>query len=198
MRRSELEEYFTTAGEAADVILENLDRASGHIKSFKNVAVDQASQEIRIFNLKEYLSDLIVSLNPVIKKTRHTLHLEGDNSLEVEAAAGSVSQIFTNLIMNSLKHGFEGVEKGSIYINVSKEDKNAVVNYRDDGKGMTEDVLVRIFDPFFTTKRGKGGSGLGMHIVYNLVTRSLGGEIECRSSAGKGTKFLIKFPLGTK
>ncbi len=198
IRRSELEEYIHIADESASVILENLDKASGHIKSFKNVAVDQASRDIRKFNLKEYISDTIVSLNPVIKKTKHEIHLEGDNSLVVESVAGSVSQVITNLIMNSLKHGFEGVEKGCIHIEVQGKKKNAVISYSDDGKGMTEEVLVRIFDPFFTTKRGEGGSGLGMHIVYNLVTQSLGGEIECRSTAGRGTKFLIKFPLGIK
>ena len=198
MRKSELEDYFNTADESVDVILENLNRACGHIKSFKNVAVDQTSQEIRTINLKEYILDLIVSLNPVIKKTRHSIHVEGDDFIETETAAGSVSQVFTNLIMNSVKHGFEGVEKGNIFINISKENNLAVINYSDDGNGMEEDVLVRMFDPFFTTKRGDGGSGLGMHIVYNLVTQSLCGEIECRSSVGKGTKFLIKFPLGIK
>ena len=198
MRKSELVEYFNTADESVGVILENLDRACGHIRSFKNVAVDQASQEIRKINLKEYMLDLIVSLNPVIKKTRHKIHVEGDSSIETVTAPGSVSQIFTNLIMNSLKHAFEGVEQGSIFIDIIKENKNAVISYRDDGNGMAEEVLVRIFDPFFTTKRGDGGSGLGMHIVYNLVTQSLGGEIECRSAVGKGTKFLIKFPLGIK
>ncbi len=198
MRRSELEEYINIADESADVILENLNMASGHIKSFKNVAVDQASREIRKFNLKEYIADVIASLNPVIRKTEHSINLEGDASLEVESVAGSVSQVFTNLIMNSLSHAFEGIEKGNIDISISRKGKNAVVKYSDDGNGMSEEVLVRIFDPFFTTKRGKGGSGLGMHIVYNLVTQSLGGEIECRSSVGKGTKILIKFPLGIK
>ncbi len=198
MRKSELEEYIGIADESANVILENLDRASGHIKSFKNVAVDQASSEIRKFNLKEYISDIIISLNPVIKKTEHVISLEGDDFIEVETAAGAVSQIFTNLIMNSLKHGFEGIKKGSIVINLSKKKGFAVINYKDNGVGMEKDVLLKLFDPFFTTRRGSGGSGLGMHIVYNLVTQSLGGEIKCQSSLGKGTEILIKFPTWHK
>ncbi len=145
MKRSDLEEYINTADESADVILENLNRASGHIKSFKNVAVDQASSEIRRFNLKEYISDIIVSMNPVIKKTEYEIHLTGDERIEAEASAGSVSQIFTNLIMNSVKHGFEGLESGNIYIEVSGEKDKAVIKYSDDGSGMSEDVLVRIF-----------------------------------------------------
>ena len=198
MRKSELADYINIADESAAVILENLNRASGHIKSFKNIAVDQASREIRKFMLKEYISDVIVSLNPVIKKTKHEILLSGEDNIEVECTPGSVSQIFTNLIMNSVKHGFEGIEKGHISIDVSCKESKAVISYSDDGKGMKEEVLVRVFDPFFTTKRGSGGSGLGMHIVYNLVTRSLGGEIECRSSIGRGTNILIKIPLGIK
>ena len=198
IRRSELEDYINTADESSNVILENLNRASGHIKSFKHVAVDQASKEIRKFALKEYIEEVRISLNPVLKKTEHEVLISGSDELQVESVAGAVSQIITNLIMNSLKHGFEDVEKGHIYINISDESEKAVIDYSDDGAGMSEDVLVRIFDPFFTTKRGGGGSGLGMHIVYNLVTQSLKGEIECRSSVGKGTKILIKFPLGIK
>jgi signal transduction histidine kinase len=198
IRRSELEAYFSTADESAGVILENLNKASDHIKSFKNVAVDQASKKMRKFMLKEYVGDVIMSLNPVIRETRHQVILTGEDELEVESVPGSVSQVVTNLVMNSLKHAFEGIEKGLVAIDISREKGNAVIRYSDDGNGMREDVLVRVFDPFFTTKRGSGGSGLGMHIVYNLVTQSLGGEIECRSSVGKGTKILIKIPLGTK
>ena len=198
IRRSELEDYISTADESASVILENLNKASDHIKSFKNVAVDQASKEKRKFLLKEYISDVIMSLNPVIRETRHQVVLTGEDELEVESVPGSVSQVVTNLVMNSLKHAFDGIEKGHITIDISREKGKAVVDYSDDGNGMREEILIRIFDPFFTTKRGSGGSGLGMHIVYNLVTRSLGGEIECRSSVGRGTKILIKIPLGTK
>jgi PAS domain S-box-containing protein len=180
--------------EASGSILTNLNRASDLVKSFKQVAVDQATEEKRRFNLKEYIDMVLLSLRPKYKRTAHTIEVTCPEDLEIVSYPGVISQILTNLIMNSLLHGFEGVEAGTITLNVTVEQDQCLLRYRDNGIGMSEENLSRIYDPFFTTKRAHGGSGLGMHIVYNLVSRRLEGRIDCRSAPGEGTEFLIAFP----
>lgn len=194
MKRSDLENYLAMANDSAKVILDNLHLASERISSFKQVAVDQTSQEIRKFKLKDYIEDIITSIQPAYKKTKHRVVLTGDDSISVISAPGALSQVFTNLVMNSLKHGFEGIEQGTMTIDVHRGENGVEIVYSDDGVGMTPEVVQKIYDPFFTTKRGMGGSGLGMNIVYNLVTRTLGGEIRCESTPGKGAKFYINLP----
>ena len=194
MKRSDLENYLAMAGDSAKVILDNLHLASERISSFKQVAVDQTSQEIRKFNLKSYIEDILTSIQPAYKKTKHKVILTGDDSLDVISAPGALSQVFTNLVMNSLKHGFEGIEQGTVTIDVHRGENGVEIVYSDNGVGMTAEVVQKIYDPFFTTKRGMGGSGLGMNIVYNLVTRILGGDIRCESSPGNGAKFYINLP----
>lgn len=194
MKRSDLEAYVNTASDTAKVILDNLARASERISSFKQVAVDQTNQENRLFKLKAYIEEVLISIQPAYKKTKHSVIITGDDSVEMLGSPGAISQIITNLVMNSLKHGFEGVEHGTMTIDVSRKGEMVEIRYTDNGIGMTEEVVSKIFDPFFTTKRGSGGSGLGMNIVYNLVTRSLKGDIVCRSRPGEGSEFVIKFP----
>lgn len=200
IRRSELEDFISTARESLKVLLDNLLKASEHISSFKKVAVDQASQEKRVFNLRNYIDEVLLSLHPVLKKTDHAVIVEGRNDIEIECLPGALSQIITNLVMNSLKHGFEGMEKGKIHIEVDYDNYREIASltYSDNGRGMDSLTRQKIFEPFFTTARGSGGSGLGMHIVYNIVTQSLKGEISCESSPGKGTIFTIKWPVGIK
>ena len=108
---------------------------------------------------------------------------------------GVLSQIVTNLIFNSLTHAYSPQDKGSIIIDFYREQEQVIFTYTDDGKGINPEDLSQIFDPFFTTKRGQGGSGLGLHLVYNLVTQKLQGTIECQSELGNGTKFMLKFPM---
>ena len=198
IKRSELEKYITTARESSKVLLENLEKASNHISSFKKVAVDQASREKRTFNLKRYINEVLMNLQPVLKKTNHTITVNGREDMEFESMPGALSQVITNLVMNSLKHGFEGIESGRIVIDADFDGTEASIRYSDNGIGMDTVTKERIFEPFFTTKRGSGGSGLGMHIVYNIVTQSLKGEITCKSSPGSGTIFSILWPVGIK
>ena len=108
--------------------------------------------------------------------------------------AGAVSQILSNLIMNSIKHGFEGIEQGNIAIFVEQKGDFTIIRYADDGIGLDDAAMNMLFEPFYTTKRGTGGSGLGTHLVYNLATSALGGRIEAKSELGKGLAYLIKFP----
>ncbi|MFA5905120.1 MAG: HAMP domain-containing sensor histidine kinase, partial [Desulfobacula sp.] len=126
--------------------------------------------------------------------TEHTIEIIGEDDIELNSFPGAFSQILNNLIMNSLIHGFQGMEKGVITVDISCEEKNIIFVYRDNGRGMNEEEKEKVFDPFFTTRRGKGGTGLGMSIVFNLVTQTLKGSIECESSPGNGVVFTMKFP----
>ncbi len=195
MKRSDFEKYLELASNSTTMILLNLERAADMIRSFKQVAVDQTSLDIRTFKLREYIDNVLLSLLPRLKRTRHIIQVNCSHEIELTSSPGDFSQIFTNLIMNSLMHGFEQIEQGKIVIEVSNRDELLVIEYSDNGKGISQEHLPKIFDPFYTTKRGQGGSGLGLNIVYSLVTQRLNGRIECRSTPGLGTTFLIEVPL---
>jgi signal transduction histidine kinase len=194
--KTDLIKFMEDCEEACQVTLSNLKRAAQLVAGFKQIAVDQSSDEKRIFNIKQYIDEILFSLYPRIKKTRHTVHVDGPEDLEMNSYPGAFSQVLTNLIMNSLLHGFEDIEAGQITITVKKENHSIILRYEDNGKGMTEAQQKKIFDPFFTTKRGCGGTGLGMHLVFNLVSKKLNGEISCTSTVDKGTFFTITVPMG--
>lgn len=195
MKRSDLERLIGTSTESTQIILDNLTRASDLIRSFKEIAVDQTGDDVREIQLGEYLGRVMTSLQPRLKNRPVRVACTVDPSeLTVRLQAGGISQIATNLVMNSLTHAFAHEDSGEIGISVVRKGGGIVLTYHDTGKGMTEDVASRIFDPFFTTKRGQGGSGLGMHIVFNLVTQTYGGEITCKSAPGEGTRFTITIP----
>ncbi|MBF0427230.1 MAG: HAMP domain-containing histidine kinase, partial [Magnetococcales bacterium] len=181
--------------EGLRIIILNLQRAGDLVQSFKLVAVDQTSQERRVFNLRSYIQDVLLSIAPKLKKTRHTVTVLCPENVIVASYPGALSQVLTNLIHNSVVHGFESRQEGTITIAAEENAGHITLNYSDNGTGMEEEVVRKIFDPFFTTKRGQGGSGLGMHIVYNLVTQTLQGSIQCTSTPGQGTIFHIQFPV---
>ncbi len=195
LRRSDLEKYFKMATQSSTSILSNLERASELIQSFKQVAVDQSVEEKRRFRFKRYMDEVLLSLWPGYKRTGHTISVSCPDDLFVYSYPGVFMQIITNMVVNSLIHGFEDIEQGHIHISVSEQENELHFRYSDDGKGMNEEHIRKIFDPFFTTKRARGGTGLGMHIVYNLVTQTLDGQIECSSVPGKGTDFFIRIQL---
>jgi PAS domain S-box-containing protein len=194
MKRSDLEKYLKTANDASASILLNLNQAADLIRSFKQVAVDQSNEERRSFRVKEYINNVLLSLRPKLKKTEHHVQVECPENLKINSYPGAFSQIVTNLVMNSLLHGFSGIDRGEIQIKFSKTDADYLLTYSDNGVGMDANTYRNIFDPFFTTKRATGGTGLGMHIVFNLVTQTLNGKINCKSAPGKGTFYAIKIP----
>ena len=195
MKRSQLDSFLNTALQSSSMILRNLDRAAELINSFKQVAVDQSSESQRIFQLKPYLQEILIALNPKLKRTQHQITIQGDNDLTLQTYPGVLSQIITNLILNSVIHAYEAETPGKIQINFEREGDRVSLTYADDGRGISESNLNQIFEPFFTTKRGQGGSGLGLHLVYNLVTQKLQGTINCKSELGKGTIFKLNFPI---
>ena len=194
MKRSDLKKYLKAANDASASILSNLNQAADLIRSFKQVAVDQSNEERRSFRVKEYINNVLLSLRPKLKKTEHHVQVECPENLKINSYPGALSQIVTNLVMNSLLHGFSGIDRGEIQIKFSKTDADYLLTYSDNGVGMDANTCRNIFDPFFTTKRASGGTGLGMHIVFNLVTQTLSGKINCKSEPGKGTFYAIKIP----
>jgi len=157
--------------------------------------VDQTSNELRSFNLKEYLHEILHSLKPKLKAGAHTVSTNCPDEIILHSHPGALSQIVTNLVMNSIIHGFADRLNGTIHIDVTiKKEGGIRLSYSDDGRGIPAENLQKIFEPFYTTRRGQGGSGLGMHIVYNLVTQTLGGQIDCSSTAGEGAAFHIDIP----
>ena len=194
LTESKFAEYLSSAEESARTILINLKRAAELITSFKQVAVDQIREEQRSFNLQEYLQEILLSLRPKFKHTGYRIKLQCPENLVMENLPGVLMQVITNLVMNSLIHGFRNRKSGTITINVTGDDHVVNILYRDDGVGMTEEQVKKVYDPFYTTRRTEGGTGLGMHIVYNLVTRTMGGTIICSSEPEKGTVFTITIP----
>ncbi len=195
MTRRNFEKYTELALQSAMSIQSNIKRAAELVQSFKLVAVDQSSEIKRWFLVKEYIEEILRSLRNTLKKTTHTVTVDCPGDLGLNSYPGAFSQILTNFIINSLTHGFEGMEKGTITFDVKRAGEMIRFKYSDNGKGMAPHIHEKIFDPFYTTKRGQGGTGLGMHIVYNLVTRSLGGTITCVTFEGRGVTFILDIPL---
>ncbi|WP_343847455.1 sensor histidine kinase [Bowmanella denitrificans] len=196
LKASALAKFLKEGEENLNIIYRNLNRAAELISSFKQVAVDQTSETARVFAFKQLMDEILLSMRPKLKKLPHEIVLHCDPELTIESKAGPINQIMINLIMNSIIHGFEFMEKGQIDIWVELQGGNKLsLRYEDNGKGIPEHLCKRIFDPFVTTKRGQGGSGLGMHLVYNLVTQALNGSITVTSEEGHGVEFQILFPV---
>ena len=190
----ELEAYFDTAKQSTQLMTINCQRAADLIQSFKQVAVDQTSDNQREFNLKTYIEEVLLSLRPALKKTHINVKLDCPPDLWLLGYPGAVSQILTNFVMNSLLHAYESDQHGTISLAVQLLPNDKIeLRYSDDGKGILADIQSKIFDPFFTTQRGNGGSGLGLNLVYNIVHQTLKGTIQVHSIEGKGTTFILNF-----
>ncbi|WP_432734710.1 cache domain-containing protein [Maridesulfovibrio sp. FT414] len=195
LRKSDFDKFLNVARETTKSSMLNLHRAAELIGNFKQVAADQASGQRRTIYFGKYIEEILLSLRSKYKRTKHKINVNCPEDLQLSTYPGAFMQILSNLIINSLIHGFEGIEAGNIDIGVELTDEYVVLRYTDDGKGMSEANIGKVFEPFFTTKRGDGGTGLGMSIVYNLVTSRLGGTISCSSVEGQGTAFTIYLPL---
>lgn len=186
--------FINLAQESTSMISNNLGRASELINSFKQVSVDQSNEMKRRFNLLDYTRGILRNLNPNFKRTSHTIDLNCPEEIHVVSYPGALSQILTNLVINSFVHGFEKRENGVITIRMWDSPDNWFIEYKDNGAGMNKETLKKVYDPFYTTRRASGGTGLGMHIVYNIVTAKLKGQIRCESKPEEGTTFLIQLP----
>jgi signal transduction histidine kinase len=195
LRRSQLEEFVRTSRDAAQQLVGNLHRAGELIQSFKQVAVDRSHAERRQFSLCEATDQIIASLRPALKKASIVLSVEVPEGLMIDGYPGSYGQILTNLFLNAANHAFADGRSGTISISARPRGRDDLeIIFADNGAGMTPDVQRQAFDPFFTTRRNEGGTGLGLHIVYNLVTQQLGGRMMLDSRPGQGTTFRIIIP----
>ena len=199
LRRSQLEEFVRNSRDAAQQLVANLQRAGELIQSFKQVAVDRSHAERRQFSLSEATDQIIASLRPVLKRAPIALTVDVPEGLVINGYPGSYGQILTNLFLNAVSHAFVNGRSGTIAVSARPRGHDDVeIIFADDGAGMTPDVQRQAFDPFFTTRRNEGGTGLGLHIVYNLVTQQLGGRMMLESRVGQGTTFRIIMPRTAK
>ncbi len=199
LRKSQLEEFVRSSRDAASQLVANLHRAGELIQSFKQVAVDRSHAERRQFSLSEATDQIIASLRPVLKRSAITLSVDVPEGLVIDGYPGSYGQILTNLFLNAANHAFADGRSGNISISARPRGSDDVeIIFADNGAGMTPDVQRQAFDPFFTTRRNEGGTGLGLHIVYNLVTQQLGGRMMLDSRLGQGTTFRIIMPRAAK
>ncbi|HRQ82894.1 MAG TPA: PAS domain-containing sensor histidine kinase, partial [Azospirillaceae bacterium] len=189
VRRSLLQDYAAQAEESSRLIQQNLARAAALIQSFKAVAVDHTSQERRVFDLAAYLGEVAASLAPRAREAGARVAVACPPGLTLDSYPGALAQIIANLIVNALIHGFDGRSGGMVRLTAAQDAEDADwvrIVCADDGCGVPPEHLPRLFEPFFTTKRGAGGSGLGLHIAYNLATQTLGGRIAAENGGGDG------------
>lgn len=194
-RKSDVFKYFEAAAEATGLLEANSARAAELIQSFKDVAVDRSSDQRRRFALGPYLEEIIHTLRPELKKTALTIQIDCPSNVELDSHPGAISQIVSNLVMNSIRHGFKEQEAGQLLFTVTQDKDHVILVYSDTGCGVAPDIRDTMFDPFVTTKRGKGGSGLGLHILHNLVLGKLGGRISYSDRNGGGVMFEMIFPI---
>ena len=194
LRRSRLDEFLEGGRDAANQLVANLQRAGELVQSFKQVAVDRSHADRRPFDLRESTDQIVASLRPVLKKSQITLSVDVPPGISMDSYPGSYGQVLTNLFLNSVVHAFPDGRAGSVLVEARQVRDDVDIFVSDDGVGMSEEIQRRAFDPFFTTRRGEGGTGLGLHIIFNLVTQQLGGRLAFESRLGWGTRFRITLP----
>lgn len=195
LTRKALREYTASTGEGAALLVHNLERAAQLIGSFKQVAVDRTAAHRRAFQLDTALQEILATLVAVMRRNGHVIEAELEPGIEMDSYPGQLGQVLTNIVTNADVHGLEGRSDGIIRVRAKSLGADEVeLQISDNGKGIAPEHVRRIFDPFFTTKLGKGGSGLGLNIVHNLVCDVMGGRIRVESSPGHGATFFITLP----
>jgi len=194
MTQKNLESYLESTEEETKLVLSNLERIGQLTKAFRQVAVDEEQPEKQRFQLQDCFNDTISSLGSLLPAERIEVRFVGDEALGIESQYNDWVTVFINLVTNSVKHGFPGQSKGTIEISGYFDNGYLNLHYHDSGQGIEPETIVHMFDPFYTTDM-QHGLGLGMHLVYNLITQRLGGSIQCQSSPGEGASFYIKVPV---
>ncbi|MDZ5632282.1 MULTISPECIES: sensor histidine kinase [unclassified Janthinobacterium] len=197
VKKTDIVRYLETAGESARLIMNNAYRAAHLIHSFKQIAVDQVSEARRLFELRDYIGEVISSLQPTLKKTRIRIDIDCPPGIMLDSYPGALAQVLTNLVLNCVEHAFDADTDGHIHIGVHGDNDWIAMQVRDNGRGIAPDMLDRVFDPFVTTRRGQGGTGLGLNIVFNLIAKQFGGTITVSSTLGQGATFLLRLPKVT-
>jgi PAS domain S-box-containing protein len=191
----QLEDHFRLTLDSMRMIALNIHRAADLVHGFKQVAVDQTSGERRTFELKAYIDEVMLSLTPKLKGTGHKISVDCPDGIEMDSYPGALAQCMGNLVINSLVHAFPDGRAGELSVAVRLVGDRVELVYADNGCGIPAELQAKVFDPFFTTKRGAGGSGLGLHILYNIVHQTLKGSLDFESSVETGTRFTLRIPL---
>lgn len=192
----EADQIYSSMNNSLHYTISNLERASVLIESFKQIAVDRTNDKPRPFNISKTLTEIARTLSPILRNGNHQIQIITSAAIDIESLPGAFGQVVTNIVLNAVTHAFDGTHGGIIKIEASMTAPNTLmVVISDDGRGMSPETCSRIFDPFFTTRRGRGGSGLGLHISWNLVTQSLRGTISCSSTLGAGSTFILMLPI---
>ncbi|WDE11761.1 YfiR/HmsC family protein [Thalassomonas haliotis] len=195
LTKSKMEKYFSGIEQSSKMNTQALERVIDLLNNFKQVAADQVVGEAREINLHHYIEEVMSTLFAEMKKYQVQYQFSGDTQACITTIPGAFAQVLTNLVTNSLKHGFEHKNSGVIAIRLEKLAAGGVkLIYQDDGHGMSQEVQKNIYEPFFTTKRNMGGTGLGMNIVYNIISKNLAGEITIKSAPEQGVTFTIILP----
>ncbi|KRR03482.1 hypothetical protein CQ12_26000 [Bradyrhizobium jicamae] len=195
VRRSSLSAFVDSNQDAADQLVANLERAGGLIQAFKQVAADRSLADRRNFDLRIATEQIVASIMPGLPKPRNPFTLDIPADVIMDSYPGAYGQVLTNLIFNSVIHGFADRPGGNMLLEATRINDVVEITFSDDGGGISEDAQRHVFDPFFTTRRAKGSTGLGLYIVHNLVTEQLGGRIALVSALGKGTSVHMTLPL---
>lgn len=194
VKRSDLERYMAQALEGTSMMESNLQRAVKLLENFHQVAADQASEQRRSFHLAAVVGEILHALSPSLKRHPHRVVVDIAADLVMDSQPGSLGQIVINLINNAYLHAFEGRTDGVLTISAQPDGDDVLLRVADNGVGMTAQQMEKMFEPFFSTKIGRGGTGLGMAIVQNLVTKTLRGRVDVESTPGQGTCFTIRVP----
>lgn len=185
-------ELIKSISDAYEILDSNLNKLVELVESVKQISVDGTVYVKRSIDLEYYLKQIIQTLRPLFKEGRHSIDLDIKGCKSWETYPGALTQIITNLVSNSIIHGFENREGGNIVLKAEDKEDFIVIEFRDDGIGINAENLNYIFEPFYTTKQNRGGTGLGLNIVYNLVVQKFNGDVKCISEIGKGTTFYIR------
>ncbi|MBT3010609.1 MAG: HAMP domain-containing histidine kinase [Candidatus Thiodiazotropha sp. (ex Lucina aurantia)] len=197
LSESEMDAFFETVDESMRLAKTGLDQAARLISSFKMISVDQNIDDIRLIDVCDYLRDIIRTFQNQLKKTKIQVELDCPQHMMVKTYPGSLSQIMNNLLSNVINHAYEPEQSGIVHIQIEQKENRLNLLFEDYGKGMDESLKESVFQPFITTARNRGGSGLGLNIVYNLVVQRFSGEIEVQSKPGEGSRFIISLVVET-
>jgi len=194
LSKQELSQFISQTEQICTLALNNISRTANLISSFKQVAVDQSNETKRSFAVEAYIRGILATFDTKFNNLNVSCELLCESDIQLNSYPAALSQVLSHLITNSLVHGFSDHASGTIVIEVYQREKQLIISYSDDGKGISKEESIKVFEPFYTTKRNEGGTGLGAHIVYNLVTQVLSGEIEIEPGRAKGLGYVIKLP----
>jgi signal transduction histidine kinase len=195
LRRSDLDGFLRVLGEGSQLVVRSIGRAHELVSSFKQVAVDRSSSKRRRFDLAAVVREALAMESPALRHARFAVDLQVPEGIAMDSYPGAISQIVGNMVNNAAMHAFDEDAEGTLRIDAVRQGDEVLLSFADDGRGMDEAVRKKVFEPFFTTKMGRGGTGLGLNIVYNLVGQLLAGSIRIDSQPGEGTRFELRLPL---